>query len=58
MDMKNTEATIEALKAMTVEERIAFLKASRPDLFEVQAPIVSFGKAPKDGWTEADRIAK
>lgn len=56
--MKNTEATIEALKAMTIEERMAFLKANRPDLFQVQAPVVSFGKAPKDGWKESDRVAK
>ncbi len=56
--MKNTEATIEALKGMTVEERIAFLQATRPELFQAKAPVVSFGKAPKSGWTDADRIAK
>ncbi len=55
---KNTAATIEALKGMTTEERIAFLKASRPELFTVQAPVASFGKAPKDGWKDSDRIAK
>jgi len=53
---KTTHELIEALKAMTVEERISFLQANRPELF--QAKTVSFGKAPKDGWKESDRVAK
>lgn len=56
VDMKNTEATIEALKSMTIEERMAYLKANHPELFEVKAPVVSFGKAPKDGWNESDKV--
>ena len=55
--MKNTEATIEALKSMTIEERMAFLRTNRPELFDSK-PVVSFGKAPKDGWKESDRVAK
>lgn len=58
--MKNTEATtdqiIEALKSMTLDERIAYLQANRPELFDSR--IVSFGKAPKDGWKESDKVAK
>jgi hypothetical protein len=57
---KGTEMTGEemfkAMKSMTTEERVAFLNAQRPDLFTVQAPSISFGKAPKSGWTEADRV--
>jgi hypothetical protein len=58
MDMKNTDTDkmIETLKSMSVEERIAFLQANRPELFDSR--IVSFGKAPKDGWKDSDRIAK
>jgi len=59
MDMKNTETTktIEALKSMSVEERIAFLQVNRPELFTTAPRIASFGKAPKDGWKDSDRIA-
>ena len=60
MDMKNTGATtdqmIEALKKMSIEERIAYLQANRPELFDSR--IVSFGKAPKGGWTDADKVTK
>lgn len=55
--MKNTTKNlIEALKSMTADERIAALRVARPELFQVKAPVVSFGKAPKDGWTESDRV--
>ena len=60
--MKNTEATtdqmIEALKAMSVEDRIAYLQANRPELFDSRIQTVSFGKAPKDGWKDSDKVAK
>jgi len=56
--MKNTEATIEALKLMTIEERMEFLRTNRPELFQVSPRVASFGKAPKDGWKESDRVAK
>lgn len=60
MGMNNNDSasakTIEALKSMTIEERMAYLKANRADLFA--APVLSFGKAPKDGWKESDRVAK
>jgi hypothetical protein len=56
MESKTTAELIEAMKSMTVEERMAYLKASRPDFFEVKTPVVSFGKAPKGGWTDADRV--
>lgn len=48
-----TDEKIVALRSMTIEER---LEALRP-IF--QAPrVVSFGKAPQDGWKEGDRVAK
>jgi len=60
--MNNNEATtdqmIEALKSMTLDERIAYLQANRPELFDSRIQTISFGKAPKDGWKDADRIAK
>ena len=58
MESKTTAQIMEALKSMTIEERMAYLKAQRPEVFEVKAPVVSFGKAPKDGWTDADRVQK
>lgn len=58
--MKTNEQTtsemIQAMKSMTVEQRMELLRQSRPDLFEVKAPVVSFGKAPKDGWKDSDRV--
>ena len=57
MAMKTNEL-IQAMKGMTTEQRMDFLRTNRPAAFEVKAPVLSFGKAPKDGWTEADRIAK
>jgi hypothetical protein len=51
-----TAELIESLKSMTVEQRMETLRASRPDLFQVKAPVVSFGKAPKDGWKDEDRV--
>jgi len=60
--MKNTEATtselIETLKSMSVEDRIAFLQANRPELFDSRIQTVSFGKAPQDGWKDSDKVAK
>ena len=50
--MTTTEKTA-ALREMTVEQRI---EALRP-IFNAPT-VVSFGKAPKDGWKESDRIAK
>uniref|UniRef100_A0A6M3LTW6 Uncharacterized protein n=1 Tax=viral metagenome TaxID=1070528 RepID=A0A6M3LTW6_9ZZZZ len=62
MYMKTNERTttelIEALKAMSVEDRISYLQATRPELFDSRIQTVSFGKAPKDGWKDSDRIAK
>lgn len=56
--MKNTDELLQAMKSMTVEERMALLRNSRADLFEAKAPVLSFGKAPKDGWKVSDRVAK
>lgn len=55
---KNAAELIEAMKSMTVEERMDYLKAQRPELFQVAPRVASFGKAPKDGWRESDRVAK
>ena len=49
---------IQAMKNMTTDERMAFLRQNRPEMFEAKAPVVSFGKAPKDGWKDSDRVAK
>ena len=62
--MKNTEATkttaelIKMLKGMSVEDRIAYLQATRPELFDSRIQTVSFGKAPADGWKDSDKVAK
>lgn len=56
--MNNTDELIEALKSMTVEERVAYLQAKRPELFDSRITTVSFGKAPKDGWKDSDKVAK
>lgn len=56
MKNRTTSEMIEALKSMTTEERIAYLKVNRPDVFEVRPRTISFGKAPKSGWTDEDRI--
>ena len=58
MESKTTAQMIEALKSMSLEERIAFLQKNRPELFDSRISTVSFGKAPKDGWKDSDRIAK
>lgn len=61
MCMKTSTTTtdlLQAMKSMTVEQRMELLRQSRPDMFEVKAPVLSFGKAPKDGWKDSDRIAK
>ena len=52
-----TSEMIQAMKTMTVEERMELLRKNRPDVFEAKAPVVSFGKAPKDGWKDSDRVA-
>jgi hypothetical protein len=49
-----TDEKIVALRAMTIEERVAALTP----MFQAAAvPTASFGKAPKDGWKDSDRIA-
>ncbi len=53
-----TSEMIQAMKGMTVEQRMELLRTARPDMFEVKPRVVSFGKAPKDGWKESDRVAK
>ena len=53
-EVTTTDKLIENLKSMSVEDRIAFLQEKRPELFDSR--IVSFGKAPKDGWKESDKI--
>lgn len=53
-----TAELIEALKSMTVEQRMEALRASRPELFQVKPQTISFGKAPKDGWKDSDKVAK
>jgi len=57
LSMKNTTTAelIEALKSMTVEQRMEALRASRPELFQAKQ-VISFGKAPKDGWRDEDRV--
>ena len=48
-----TDEKIVALRSMTIEERI---EALRP-IFAAPAPrVISFGKAPKGGFTDADRV--
>lgn len=56
--MKNTDELIAAMKSMTPEQRMEALRAARPDLFQVKPQVVSFGKAPADGWKDSDRVAK
>ena len=58
MDMNNTDELIKALQSMTLEERIAYLTEKRPELFDSRIQTVSFGKAPKDGWKDSDKVAK
>lgn len=55
MNNTTTAELIEALKTMTQDERVAALRAARPELF--QARVISFGKAPKDGWKDSDRVS-
>lgn len=54
MNKTTTAELIEALRTMTPDERIAALRAARPDLYK--APVISFGKAPADGWKDSDRV--
>ena len=58
MKHMTADELVEAMKSMTTEQRMELLRASRPELFQVKAPVVFFGKAPKDGWKEGDRVAK
>lgn len=59
--MKNNTSTtaqqmIQSMKSMTVDERMSYLKSHRSDIFEATPRVMSFGKAPKGGWTDADRV--
>jgi hypothetical protein len=55
-DQMTTDEKIAALRSMTIEERVAALTPA----FEAAAAkrVVSFGKAPKDGWKESDRVLR
>jgi len=46
-----TAEKMEALRAMTLEERISAMQS-----LPIAPVVVSFGKAPKNGWTDADRV--
>lgn len=51
-----TQDMIQSMKSMSVEERMDFLKSQRPDIFESKPRVLSFGKAPKDGWKDEDLV--
>lgn len=55
--MTTDELIAQAVK-MTDEERLAFVMAQRPDLFTSAPRTVSFGKAPKDGWKDSDKVQR
>jgi hypothetical protein len=56
-EQMTTDEKIAALKGMTMEQRLEALRPVFADGFVVNRQ-VSFGKAPKDGWKESDKVAK
>ena len=58
-EQMTTDEKLIALKAMTIEERVAAMTTffAKADAKRLNAPSM-MNKAPKNGWTDADRIAK